>query len=180
MRSQVLDLILTRGDAIDFEERGIERLTVGESNHIRDILHIQVLIAAVYQERHSLLDAVLIDIRGVVHVKTHVHDSRDVARVGSQILSELLSGVVFVLILFLDDDDVVDFFLQLIHEFGTDKRAIGSFLFFLFCDVVLCHNIVDVMVNAFLPCKINKIILICKLSRFFFQVVYLFFVIFKK
>ena len=47
--------------------------------------------------------------------------------------------IILVAILLLHDDDVHNLFLHLIHHARAYQTSVGSLLFFLFCNVVLCH-----------------------------------------
>ena len=83
MLLQVLQTILPRCDAYHPEERCVERLAVGKTNHIADFLHAEILISFVNKDGHRLINAILVDEGGVVHVKTHIDNSRNIAGIRS-------------------------------------------------------------------------------------------------
>lgn len=133
------DFVLTGRHPVDFIERGIERLSVGKTYHGTDIFHIEVLVSLIDKESHRFVNTILVDERCVIHVKSHIHHSGDVPGVGAQFLCKLFSGVVLILVLLLDEDDVEDFLLEIIHKLWTDETAICGLLLLFFCNVVFCH-----------------------------------------
>ena len=121
-------------------ERSVERLAVGETDHVAHLLHTEILVTLVHKNGHGLVNTILVDERSVVHVKTDIHHSRDITRVRTEILSQFLGRIILVALLLLHDDDVHDLLLHLIHQAGAYQTAIGSLLFLFFCNVVLTHN----------------------------------------
>ena len=83
MLLQVHQAILSWGDAYHPVERGVKRLTVGESDHIADLLHTKILIALVYENGHGFLNTILVNEGRVVHVETNINDGRNIAGICS-------------------------------------------------------------------------------------------------
>lgn len=122
--------------AILFIESRIETLTVGKAHHGSNILHVEFQVAAIDEYRHGLVDSVLVDECGIVHVELHIAYSRHISAVGVQVLCQFLGRIVLVHKLPLDEQNVQYLGVQFIQYIGIDAFLIACSRLFVFSDII--------------------------------------------
>ena len=154
---QVIQAILSRGNTNKSIESGIERMAGCKTYHITNVRHQQILITHICKNSHSLINTTLIHKLTIVHVETGIHNSRNIARVGSDFLCQFLCWIVLVKLHLLLYNDVHDLFLNNIHRHRTDCMSVFSFLDFQFTNIIFFH------IYTVSPVKIGTILWIYQL-----------------
>ena len=66
-------------------------------------------------------------------MEADIDHGTDVTRVGIQLFGQFLGRITWVAILLVHHEHFQDFLIQLVYQFGSYQRTIGSILLFLFC-----------------------------------------------
>ena len=87
-------------------ERSIERLAVGKSNNITNLLDCHIRIPFVGHAVHSLLYSVFVYKAREVCVESRIYNSRDISGVGVQFFCQILCREILVTISLFNDNDI--------------------------------------------------------------------------